>query len=60
MQRQTLSDYLRTRALPTPAAGPKRYRVKRDPLTGLPVTVPPAAVPKVSSEQVHALLADFP
>jgi hypothetical protein len=58
----TLSEYLRRRALPgmvsaDPAAG---YRIEISPVTGLPVMHGPPGAPQVTSEQVRALLADFP
>lgn len=38
----------------------RRVRILRDPLTGLPVLAAGAGAPKLSSTQVHELLAEFP
>ena len=58
----TVSDFLRRRAVQaaptTSEAGD--YHVETSAVTGLPVMHAPKEVPAVSSEQVHALLADFP
>ncbi len=40
-----------------PASG---YKLVRDPVTGLTITQGPARAPKVSSEQIKNLLANFP
>lgn len=39
---------------------PARARVGRNPVTGLPVLVPPKGTPPLTSERVRELLADFP
>jgi len=45
----------------TPSAAKQtRLRFVRNKASGLLVTVAPAGAPTVTSEQVHALLADFP
>ena len=58
----TVSDFLRRRAVQTaPTAGEAGdYHVETSTVTGLPVMHAPKEVPAVSSEQVRALLADFP
>jgi hypothetical protein len=58
----TVSEFLRRRAVePTPApAEDGGYRLEVSAVTGLPVMHAPRHAPLVSSEQVHALLADFP
>jgi len=61
-ENRTVSEFLRRRALqpdPTPAAG-AGYRVEVSPITGLPVMHAPPGTPRVTSEDVRALLADFP
>ncbi|MEQ1856200.1 MAG: hypothetical protein ABL963_07015 [Longimicrobiales bacterium] len=60
-ERLTLSEFLRRRAV-APAAGapPAEYRIGKDPVTGLPVMEASAGVEPVSSEEIRALLADFP
>jgi hypothetical protein len=59
---QTVSEFLRRRATEpspqVPAGG--EYRIERSPTTGLPVMVAPPGVAPVTSEQVQALLQDFP
>jgi len=61
-ERHSVSEFLRSRAMgehaPRPAAA--GYRIVRSRVTGLPVMVGPAGVPGVKSEDVRALLADFP
>ena len=57
----TVSEFLRRRAVATvPASASEEYRITKDPLTGLPVMQAPAGTGLVSSEQVRALMADFP
>jgi hypothetical protein len=56
----TVSEFLRRRAVSAGAESPGEYRIGRDPLTGLPVMEAPPGVGPVTSEQVKALLADFP
>jgi hypothetical protein len=58
---QTVSEFLRRRAVAAAAAGPVGdYRIASDPLTGLPVMEAPPTLSPVSSEQIRALMADFP
>ena len=57
----TVSEFLRRRAAstaPNDAAGD--YRIVEDPVTGLPVMSGPPGRGLVSSEQIRALMADFP
>jgi hypothetical protein len=57
----TVSEFLRRRAVSTearPAAG--EYRIVQDPLTGLPVMQAPPGKALVSSEEIRALMTDFP
>jgi hypothetical protein len=57
----TVSEFLRRRAIQPPPGGSEgEYRITQDPVTGLPVMEAPRSVQPVSSEQVRALLADFP
>ena len=57
----TVSEFLRRRAMAAQAdASPGEYRVVLDPLTGLPVMEAPPGRPLVSSEQIRALMSDFP
>lgn len=57
----TVSEFLRRRAVSTPPnEGEGEYRIVEDPLTGLPVMEGPPGRDPVSSEQIRALLADFP
>jgi hypothetical protein len=57
----TVSEFLRRRAVATaPTGASGDYRITKDPLTGLPVMEAPAGTAMVSSEQVRALMADFP
>lgn len=57
----TVSEFLRRRAIQPPPGAPEgEYRITQDPVTGLPVMEAPRSVQPVSSEQVRALLADFP
>ena len=60
-ERLTVSEFLRRRAVDATApSGAGEYRIARDPLTGLPMMEAPLWVGSVSSEQIRALLADFP
>lgn len=60
-ERVTVSEFLRRRAVASAGVGDVGdYRVVEDPLTGLPVMEAPAGMKPVSSEQIRALLADFP
>jgi hypothetical protein len=57
----TLSEFLRRRAVAPPTGSEaKGYRIGRDPVTGLPMMEAPAGMVTVSSEEIRALLADFP
>lgn len=58
----TVSEFLRRRAVEAlPVAGEGgEYRIEPSKVTGLPVMHAPGGSTPVSSEQVHALLADFP
>lgn len=58
----TVSDFLRRRAVQAAQTSGEagEYHVETSALTGLPVMHAPKEVPVVSSEQVRALLADFP
>ena len=57
----TVSEFLRRRAVASAASVPVGdYRIARDPLTGLPVMEAPPGMRPVSSEQIRALMADFP
>jgi hypothetical protein len=57
----TLSEFLRRRATaPGPQPQPREYRIGTDAVTGLPVMVAPPDAPPVTSEEIRALLADFP
>lgn len=42
------------------SAKPSRNRIVIDKATGLAITIGPENAPKITSEQVRALLADFP
>jgi hypothetical protein len=61
---RTVSEMLRARAAQpsAPAKGDASagYRIEKSPVTGLPVMVAPPGSPEVTSEQVRALLTDFP
>jgi hypothetical protein len=58
---RTVSEFLRHRAIQSPAATESiGYRVETSPVTGLPVLHAPKGTPPVTSEQVRALLTDFP
>jgi hypothetical protein len=62
-ERSTLSEFLRRRAVQGPGTPPGEaggYRIETSRVTGLPVMHAPAGIPRVTSEQVQALLADFP
>ncbi len=57
----TVSEFLRRRAVAPGGEGqPGEYRIVKDPVSGLPVMQAPTGMPPVSSEQIRALLADFP
>jgi hypothetical protein len=57
----TVSEYLRRRAVASASVAPvSDYRIVKDPLTGLPMMEAPRGSAPVSSEQIRALLADFP
>jgi hypothetical protein len=56
----TLSEFLRRRAMIPLPESEGEYRIVEDPVTGLPVMEAPPGRPAVTSEQVRALLADFP
>lgn len=61
-EHRTVSEFLRRCAVaPSPEVGRTGgYHIEPSPLTGLPVMHAPADAPKVTSEQVRALLIDFP
>ena len=57
----TISEFLRRRAVSTPPKeGAGEYRIVEDPLTGLPLMEAPPGTEPVSSDQIRALMADFP
>lgn len=58
----TVSDFLRRRAVQADQATRDTggYHIEPSSVTGLPVMHAPKEVPAVSSEQVRALLTDFP
>lgn len=57
----TVSEFLRRRALSGPSAlQAEGYRISADSVTGLPVMEAPSGMAPVSSEQIRALMADFP
>lgn len=57
----TVSEFLRRRAVSTVASeATGEYRIAKDPLTGLPVMEAPPGRGPVSSEQIRALMTDFP
>jgi len=57
----SVSEFLRRRAVTAGSLGDAgEYRIGRDPVTGLPVMEAPTSVAPVSSEQIRALMADFP
>ena len=59
-QHVTLAEYLRRRVVETPPVDlGGGYRIATSPVTGLPVMISPPDV-HVTSEQIRALLADFP
>lgn len=61
LARLTVSEFLRRRAVARSSeVAPQQYRIGSDPLTGLPVMEAPAGAASISSEQIRALLADFP
>ena len=58
---RTVSEFLRQRAIQSPApAETAGYRIETSPVTGLPVMHAPTSIAPVTSEQVRALLSDFP
>ena len=58
---RTVSEFLRHRAIQSPVAAESHgYHVEKSPVTGLPVMHAPERTPPVTSEQVRALLSDFP
>ena len=60
-ERLTVSEFLRRRAVAPGADGPAgEYRIVDDPVTGLPVMEAPTGMAPVSSEQIRALMTDFP
>lgn len=61
-ERLTVSEFLRRRATreAVPTGGAGGYRIETSRVTGLPVVRAPRGAPQVTSEQVKALLADFP
>jgi len=62
-ERCTVSEFLRRRALQAPAASAPSsgdYRIQTSSVTGLPVMHAPRGTPSVSSEEIRALLAEFP
>ena len=57
----TVSEFLRRRAASAAPSDPTGdYRIAEDPMTGLPVMKGPPGPGLVSSEQIRALMADFP
>jgi hypothetical protein len=57
----TVSEFLRGRAVSPPESlAADEYRIVEDPVTGLPVMEAPAGTVPVSSDQIRALMADFP
>lgn len=62
-ERRTVSEFLRRRAVqrgPMSADDAGGYRIEISPVTGLPVVHAPPGAPRVTPEQVKALLVDFP
>lgn len=61
---RTVSEMLRRRAVQPFAAAavpePDGYIIKKSSVTGLPVMFAPARTPRVTPEQIRALLVDFP
>src|SRR5687768_4707370 len=58
---RTVSEFLRHRAVQSPVtADSAGYHVETSPVTGLPVMHAPDGAPVVTSEQIRALLSDFP
>jgi len=60
---RSVSEFLRRRAAEDrteSGAAAGRYQVKRSSKTGLPVMHAPRGTPRVTAEEVKALLADFP
>lgn len=58
-KKTTLSDYVRTSVLREPKSRGKT-RIITDPISGFPVLKAPDGTPPLTSEQVRAMLADFP
>jgi hypothetical protein len=59
--RCTVSAYLRANAVGAPAAAkPRKIKLVRHPVSGLLYDVSGKDLPKVSNEEVKAMLADFP
>jgi hypothetical protein len=57
----TVSEFLRRRAVSTVASDAAgEFRIVEDSLTGLPVMEGPSGRALVSSDQIRALVADFP
>jgi hypothetical protein len=56
----TVSEFLRRRAVSVAGDDAGDYRIVEDPVTGLPVMSGPPGRGLVSSEQIRALMADFP
>jgi hypothetical protein len=57
----TVSEFLRRRAVVPGIEGkPEKYRIAQDPVTGLPVMIAPSGMAPVTSEQIRALMSDFP
>lgn len=57
----TVSEFLRRQAMAgPPVTHAQGYRIAEDPVTGLPVMEAPTGMEPVSSEQIRALMADFP
>ena len=62
LEGRTVSEFLR-RAVqrgPAPTGDAGGYRIVTSPVTGLPVMRAPSGSPRVTPEQIKALLADFP
>ena len=58
---RTVSEFLRQRAIQSPApAESAGYHIETSPVTGFPVMHAPKRTPVVTSEQVRAMLSDFP
>ena len=58
---RTLSEFLRRRAMqPAGSAASGEYRIDISPATGLPVMHAPEGTRPVSSDEIRALLSEFP